>query len=65
MAGRVFRIGHLGDCNEVVLLGALAGVERGLGAAGVPHKPGGVTAAIADLAGRNDTEASLGKAAAD
>jgi alanine-glyoxylate transaminase / serine-glyoxylate transaminase / serine-pyruvate transaminase len=65
LAGRVFRIGHLGDCNEVVLLGALAGVERGLAAAGVPHNPGGVTAAIADLAGRNDAEASLGKAAAD
>ena len=54
LAGKVFRIGHLGDCNEVVLLGALAGVESGLAAAGVPHRPGGVTAAIADLAGRND-----------
>lgn len=54
LAGKVFRIGHLGDCNETVLLGALAGVERGLCEAGVPYRPGGVTAAIADLAGRND-----------
>jgi alanine-glyoxylate transaminase / serine-glyoxylate transaminase / serine-pyruvate transaminase len=65
LAGRVFRIGHLGECNEVVLLGALAGIERGLAAAGVPHRPGGVTAAIADLAGRNDLDATLGKAAAE
>ena len=57
LAGKVFRIGHLGDCNEVVLLGALAGIESGLAAAGVPHQPGGVTAAIADLAGRNDIAA--------
>jgi alanine-glyoxylate transaminase / serine-glyoxylate transaminase / serine-pyruvate transaminase len=65
VAGKVFRIGHLGDCNEVVLLGALAGVERGLGAAGVPHNPGGVTAAIADLAGRNDVESALSQDAAE
>ena len=56
LAGKVFRIGHLGDCNEVTLLGALAGIESGLAAAGVPHNSGGVTAAIADLAGRNDIE---------
>jgi alanine-glyoxylate transaminase/serine-glyoxylate transaminase/serine-pyruvate transaminase len=65
LAGKVFRIGHLGDCNETVLLGALAAVERGLGAAGVPHHPGGVTAAIADLAGRNDTGAVMQQAAAE
>ena len=63
LAGKVFRIGHLCDCNEVVLLGTLAGVERGLAASGVPQNPGGVTAAIADLAGRNDVEASLSKTA--
>jgi len=53
LAGRVFRIGHLGQCNELVLMGALAGVEMGLAAAGVPHKPGGVAAAMAEL-GRQD-----------
>jgi alanine-glyoxylate transaminase/serine-glyoxylate transaminase/serine-pyruvate transaminase len=63
LAGKVFRIGHLGDCNEVTLLGALAGVETGLAAAGVPHRPGGVTAAIADLAGRNDIGLPATKAA--
>ncbi|MCW8308254.1 alanine--glyoxylate aminotransferase family protein [Acidiphilium sp. PA] len=53
VAGKVFRIGHLGECNELTLLGALTGVELGLAAAGVPHRPGGVAAAMADLAGRN------------
>jgi alanine-glyoxylate transaminase/serine-glyoxylate transaminase/serine-pyruvate transaminase len=49
LAGRVFRIGHLGECNELVLLAALAGVEMGLSAARVPHRGGGVAAAIAEL----------------
>ncbi|MBW4035161.1 MAG: alanine--glyoxylate aminotransferase family protein [Proteobacteria bacterium] len=53
VAGKVFRIGHLGECNELTLLGALTGVELGLAAAGVPHRPGGVAAAMANLAGRN------------
>jgi alanine-glyoxylate transaminase/serine-glyoxylate transaminase/serine-pyruvate transaminase len=48
---RVFRIGHLGDFGDLQLLGALGGVEMGLRAAGVPHKPGGVQAAIDYLAG--------------
>lgn len=51
VAGKVFRIGHLGECNELALLGALSGVEMGLAAAGVPHRSGGVAAAIADLEG--------------
>src|SRR6202012_5427499 len=46
VAGKVFRIGHLGECNELTLLGALSGVEIGLTAAGVPHRAGGVEAAI-------------------
>jgi alanine-glyoxylate transaminase / serine-glyoxylate transaminase / serine-pyruvate transaminase len=50
VAGRVFRIGHLGDTNDLTLLGALAGVEMGLGLAGVPHRTGGVQAAMAYLA---------------
>ena len=52
VAGKVFRIGHLGECNELALLGALSGVEMGLAAAGVPHRSGGVSAAMADLEGR-------------
>ena len=48
---RVFRIGHLGDLGDLQLIGTLGGVEMGLRAAGVPHKPGGVQAAIDYLAG--------------
>jgi alanine-glyoxylate transaminase/serine-glyoxylate transaminase/serine-pyruvate transaminase len=43
---RVFRIGHLGDFNDLMLAGTLSGVEMGLAAAGVPFTPGGVTAAL-------------------
>ena len=46
VAGKVFRIGHLGDFNDLTLLGTLAGVEMGLGIAGVPHNKGGVQAAM-------------------
>ena len=49
IAGRVFRIGHLGDFNELTLAGTLAGVEMGLELAGVPHKAGGVAAALGYL----------------
>ena len=49
LAGRVFRIGHLGDFNELTLMGTLAGVEMGLALAGVPHRAGGVTAAMDHL----------------
>jgi alanine-glyoxylate transaminase/serine-glyoxylate transaminase/serine-pyruvate transaminase len=47
---KVFRIGHLGDFNDLMLLGTLAGVEMGLELAGVPHKKGGVDAAMEYLA---------------
>ena len=50
LAGKIFRIGHLGDFNDLSLLGTLAGVEMGLGLAGVAHKQGGVDAAMAYLA---------------
>jgi alanine-glyoxylate transaminase / serine-glyoxylate transaminase / serine-pyruvate transaminase len=50
LAGRVFRIGHLGDMNEAMILGALAGVEAALQVQGVAHAPGGVTAAVKHLA---------------
>lgn len=49
--GRVFRIGHLGDFNELMLAGTLCGVEMGLAAAGVPHRAGGVLAALDYIAG--------------
>ena len=55
VAGKVFRIGHLGECNELTLLGALTGVEMGLSAAGVPHRAGGVAAAMSYLEGRTET----------
>ena len=48
--GQLFRIGHLGAFNDLLLCGTLSGVEMGLGLAGVPHRPGGVTAALQHLA---------------
>ncbi len=50
LKGKVFRIGHLGDFNDLTLAGTLAGVEMGLEIAGVPHKKGGVQAAMEYLA---------------
>jgi alanine-glyoxylate transaminase/serine-glyoxylate transaminase/serine-pyruvate transaminase len=50
LKGRVFRIGHLGDFNDLMLAGTLSGVEMGLAAGGVPFTRGGVTAALDFLA---------------
>lgn len=50
LGGKMFRIGHLGDFNDLMLMGTLAGVEMGLGLAGVPVKKEGVQAAMAYLA---------------
>ena len=50
IAGRMFRIGHLGWFNDLMLCGTLAGVEMGLALAGVPHRKGGVDAAMECLA---------------
>jgi len=50
LQGKVFRIGHLGDLNELMLAGTLCGVEMGLATAGVPHEKGGVLAALDFLA---------------
>jgi alanine-glyoxylate transaminase / serine-glyoxylate transaminase / serine-pyruvate transaminase len=50
LAGKVFRIGHLGHFNDLMLAGTLSGVEMGLRLAEVPHKPGGITAALNLLA---------------
>jgi alanine-glyoxylate transaminase/serine-glyoxylate transaminase/serine-pyruvate transaminase len=54
---KVFRIGHLGAFNDLMLMGTLAGIEMGLSLAGVPHQKGGVDAAMEYL-----TAASAGKA---
>ncbi|WP_366556725.1 pyridoxal-phosphate-dependent aminotransferase family protein [Aquibaculum sediminis] len=50
LADKVFRIGHLGDFNDLTLAGTLSGVEMGLGLAGVPHQRGGVQTALSHLA---------------
>ena len=51
LKGRIFRIGHLGDFNDLMLMATLAGVEMGLARAGVPHERGGTQAAMDYLAG--------------
>ena len=45
LAGKIFRIGHLGDFNDLTLMGTLSGVEMGFALAGVPHKKGGAQSA--------------------
>jgi alanine-glyoxylate transaminase/serine-glyoxylate transaminase/serine-pyruvate transaminase len=49
LQGRILRIGHMGDINESMLLGALASIELALAQAGVPHARGGVSAAMDSL----------------
>jgi alanine-glyoxylate transaminase/serine-glyoxylate transaminase/serine-pyruvate transaminase len=58
LKGRVFRIGHLGDFNDLTLMGTLAGIEMGLHDAAVPHRQGGVAAAMDVLAGRSGNQAA-------
>ena len=58
LAGKVFRIGHLGDINDLTLVATLAGVEMGLSLAQVPHESGGVQAAIDYLTSTATTAAS-------
>jgi alanine-glyoxylate transaminase / serine-glyoxylate transaminase / serine-pyruvate transaminase len=53
LKGKVFRIGHLGHFNDLMLAGTLSGVEMGLHRAGIPHRKGGVAAAIDFLAAAN------------
>lgn len=50
LQGKVFRIGHLGDFNDLTLMGTLSGFEMGFVVAGVPHGKGGAQAALDDLA---------------
>jgi alanine-glyoxylate transaminase / serine-glyoxylate transaminase / serine-pyruvate transaminase len=57
LAGKVFRIGHLGHFNDLMLAGTLSGIEMGLRLAGVPHKQGGVMAALDRLAAAGRTAA--------
>ena len=54
LKGRVFRIGHLGDFNDLMLAGTLSGVEMGLAICRVPHNRGGVSAALAYLSAVGD-----------
>ena len=49
--GKIFRVGHLGDFNDLMLGGTLSGLELGFAVSGVPFKRGGVTAALEYLAG--------------
>lgn len=56
VAGKVFRIGHLGDINDVTLAGTLSGVEMGLHLAGVPHQSGGVQSALDYLKSTRDSK---------
>jgi alanine-glyoxylate transaminase/serine-glyoxylate transaminase/serine-pyruvate transaminase len=51
LADKVFRIGHLGDFHDLMVTGTLSGVEIGLKARGIPHRSGGVEAAMSYLAG--------------
>lgn len=61
LARKVFRIGHLGHFNDLTLMGTLAGVEMGLRLAGVPHRDGGVTAAMNSLVNARTPEAVVTK----
>jgi alanine-glyoxylate transaminase/serine-glyoxylate transaminase/serine-pyruvate transaminase len=51
LADKVFRIGHLGDFHDLMVTGVLTGVEMGFRACGIPHRSGGVDAAMAYLSG--------------
>ncbi|OCP18608.1 MULTISPECIES: aminotransferase class V-fold PLP-dependent enzyme [unclassified Ensifer] len=51
LADQVFRIGHLGDFHDLMVMGTLAGVEMGLAVCGIPHRSGGVEAAMKYLNG--------------
>ena len=61
--GKVFRIGHLGHFNELMLMGTLSGVEMALDLADVPHKAGGVLAAMEVLKGKDVVPVSTHRSA--
>jgi len=58
LADKVFRIGHLGNFNDLMLAGTLAGVEMGLRVSGIPHSDGGVMAALNSLAPKSKPASS-------
>ena len=58
LADKVFRIGHLGDLNDLMLAGTLSGIEMGLALAKVPHRTGGVLAALSYLSGVEERRAA-------
>ena len=58
LADKAFRIGHLGDFNDLMLAGTLGGVEMGLALAKVPHRTGGVLAALSYLSGVEERRAA-------
>ncbi len=60
LAGKAVRIGHLGSFNDLMLAGTLSGIEMGLRLAAVPHRDGGVTAALRSLAQEVATEQPIG-----
>jgi alanine-glyoxylate transaminase / serine-glyoxylate transaminase / serine-pyruvate transaminase len=60
LAGKVVRIGHLGSFNDLMLAGTLCGIEMGLRVAGVPHRDGGVAAALDSLTQEVPTEQPIG-----
>ena len=63
LKGKIFRIGHLGDFNDLTLAGTLAGVEMGLALAAVPYRKGGVQAALEYLEGEARKASGARKAA--
>ena len=63
LKGRAFRIGHIGHFNDLMLMGTLSGVEMGLDLASVPHRTGGVLAAMEVLKGRDVVAMPKSKAA--
>jgi alanine-glyoxylate transaminase/serine-glyoxylate transaminase/serine-pyruvate transaminase len=59
LSGKIFRIGHLGDFNDLTLMGTLSGVEMGLELAGVPYRKGGAQAAmdyLAEVAAKSESQ---------
>jgi alanine-glyoxylate transaminase / serine-glyoxylate transaminase / serine-pyruvate transaminase len=62
LADRVFRIGHLGDFSETAVTGVITGIEMGLAARGIPHRPGAALAAQGSLLGNTGPNFDAGVA---
>ncbi len=63
VADKIFRIGHLGDTNDLTIMGALAGVEMGFEIAGIPYRKGGVQAAMDVIASHHGNAHPIAQAA--